>query len=77
MLIQRRNYSQEKHILSKVYLQKSQNSEIEFMGESKIEDVRKTYSNSNYILVIKVVDFNIHTGFEREVYIYPSVLTIN
>lgn len=77
MQVQRRNRSTEKCTLSKVYLQKSQNSEIEFIGESKIEDVRKAYSGSDYILVIKVVDYNIHTGFEREVYIYPSVLTIN
>lgn len=77
MLVQRRNRSVEKCTLSKIYLQESQNSEIEFKGLAKIEDVTKAYSNSNYILVIKVVDFNIHTGFEREVYIYPSVLTIN
>jgi hypothetical protein len=77
MLVQRRNKSVEKCTLSKIYLQESQNSKLEFRGIAKIEDVRKAYSNSNYILVIKVVDFNIHTGFEREVYIYPSVLTIN
>ena len=77
MLVQRRNRNVEKCTLSKIYLQKSQNSEIEFRGLAKIEDVRKAYSNSNYILIIKVVDYNIHTGFEREVYIYPSVLTIN
>lgn len=77
MQVQRRNHSVEKCTLSKVYLQKSQNSEIEFRGMAKIEDVRKAYSGSDYILVIKVVNYNIHTGFEREVYIYPSVLTIN
>lgn len=77
MLVQRRNRSVERCTLSKIYLQESQNSKLEFKGVAKIEDVRKAYSNSNYILVIKVVDLNIHTGFEREVYIYPSVLTIN
>lgn len=77
MLVQRRNKNVEKCILSKIYLQESQNSKLEFKGIAKIEDIRKAYSNSNYILVVKVVDFNIHTGFEREVYIYPSVLTIN
>lgn len=77
MLVQRRNRSVERCTLSKIYLQESQNSRLEFKGVAKIEDVRKAYSNFNYILVIKVVDLNIHTGFEREVYIYPSVLTIN
>jgi len=77
MKITRRNYSTEKFIFSKVYLQKSQNSELEFRGLAKIDDVKKAYSGSDYIVIIKVVDYNIHTGFEREVYIYPSVLTIN
>ena len=77
MKIARRNHSTEKHILSKVYLQKYQNSEIEFRGLAKIDEVKKAYSGSDYIVIVKVVDYNIHTGFEREVYIYPSVLTIN
>lgn len=76
MLVQRRNRSVEKCTLSKIYLQKSQNSEIEFRGLAKIDDVKKAYSGSDYIVIVKVVDFNIHTGFEREVYIYPSLLTI-
>ena len=76
MLVQRRNRSVEKCTLSKIYLQKSQNSEIEFRGLAKIDDVKKAYSGSDYIVIVKVVDFNIHTGFKREVYIYPSLLTI-
>ena len=43
MLVQRRNKSVEKCTLSKVYLQESQNSKLEFRGIAKIEDVRKAY----------------------------------
>lgn len=77
MLVQRRNKNVEKITTSRVYFKRTQNSEIEYMGRVEINKIRQIYSGNDYILVIKVVDFNIHTGFEREVYIYPSVLTIN
>ena len=77
MLVQRRNKNVEKITTSRVYFKRAQNSEIEYMGRVEINKIRQIYSGNDYIFVIKVLSYDAQKGFEREVYIYPSVLTIN